>query len=146
MTSWLVGHSARFRAASAVAAVIDQTSMALTTEIHEFAMFHMAGKPWDRRDEYELRSPLTYLPKVRTPVLIIHWEGDIRVPISQGDELYSGLRVLGRKAEMVRYPGGFHIMRTPSQAVDMTRRILAWNDQHDTRPRRRARRLDSGAE
>jgi dipeptidyl aminopeptidase/acylaminoacyl peptidase len=79
-------------------------------------------------------------------VLIIHWEGDIRVPISQGDELYSGLRVLGRKAEMVRYPGGFHIMRTPSQAVDMTRRILAWNDQHDTRPRRRARRLDSGAE
>jgi dipeptidyl aminopeptidase/acylaminoacyl peptidase len=146
MTSWLVGHSDRFRAASAVAAVIDQTSMALTTEIHEFAMFHMAGKPWDRRDEYELRSPLTYLPKVRTPVLIIHWEGDIRVPISQGDELYSGLRVLGRKAEMVRYPGGFHIMRTPSQAVDMTRRILAWNDQHDTRPRRRARRLDSGAE
>ena len=33
MTSWLVGHSDRFRAATAMAAVMDQTSMALTTEI-----------------------------------------------------------------------------------------------------------------
>jgi dipeptidyl aminopeptidase/acylaminoacyl peptidase len=139
MTSWLVGHSDRFRAATALAAVVDQTSMALTTEIPEFALFHMGGTPWDRRTEYELRSPLSYLPKVRTPVLIIHWEGDIRVPVSQGEELYSGLRLLGRRAEMVRYPGGFHIVRTPSQAVDMTRRIVAWNDQHDTRPKRRVR-------
>jgi dipeptidyl aminopeptidase/acylaminoacyl peptidase len=146
MTSWLVGHSDRFRAATAVAAVVDQTSMALTTEISEFALFHMGGKPWDRRAEYELRSPLSYLPEVKTPVLIIHWEGDIRVPVSQGEELYSGLRLLGRQTEMVRYPGGFHIMRTPSQAVDMTRRILAWNAQHDTRPKRRARRLDSASE
>lgn len=146
MTSWLVGHTERFSAATAVAAVVDQTSMALTTEIPEFALFHMGGKPWDRRAEYELRSPLTYLPNVRTPVQVIHWEGDIRVPISQGEELYSGLRVLGRKTEIVRYPGGFHIMRTPSQAVDMTRRILAWNGQHDKRPKRRALRLDSASE
>ena len=139
MSSWLVGHSDRFRAATAVAAVVDQTSMALTTEIPEFALFHMGGKPWDRRAEYELRSPLTYLPNVKTPVLVIHWEGDIRVPMGQGEELYSGLRLLGRRTEMVRYPGGFHIMRTPSQAVDMTRRIVAWNAEHDTRPKRRAR-------
>ncbi|HET6871203.1 MAG TPA: S9 family peptidase [Solirubrobacteraceae bacterium] len=140
MTTWLVGHSDRFRAATAVAAVVDQTSMALTTEIPDFALFHMGGKPWDRRAEYELRSPLTYLPKIRTPVMVIHWEGDIRVPMGQGDELYSGLRVLGRKAEMVRYPGGFHIVRTPSQAVDMTRRIVAWNAEHDKGSKRRGRR------
>jgi dipeptidyl aminopeptidase/acylaminoacyl peptidase len=77
---------------------------------------------------------------VKTPVLVIHWEGDIRVPMGQGEELYSGLRLLGRKAELVRYPGGFHIVRTPSQAVDMTRRIVAWNQQHDKRPERRGRK------
>jgi dipeptidyl aminopeptidase/acylaminoacyl peptidase len=140
MTSWLVGHSDRFLAATAVAAVVDQTSMALTTEIPEFALFHMGGDPWRRRPEYELRSPLSYLPKVKTPVLVIHWEGDIRVPVSQGEELYSGLRILGRRAEMVRYPGGFHIVRTPSQAVDMTRRMVAWNAEHDKPPNRRGRR------
>jgi dipeptidyl aminopeptidase/acylaminoacyl peptidase len=140
MTGWIVGHTDRFRAGTAVAAVIDQTSMATTTEIPEFVRFAMGGTPWDRRAEYELRSPFSYLPAVNTPVLVIHWEGDLRVPISQGEELYAGLRLLGKKAEMVRYPGGFHIQRTPSQAVDMTKRVLAWNKAHDARGRRRPRR------
>jgi dipeptidyl aminopeptidase/acylaminoacyl peptidase len=139
MTGWLVGHTGRFRAATAVAAVIDQTSLALTTEIPEFALFNMGGTPWARRGEYELRSPLSYLPAVTTPVLVVHWEGDLRVPIGQGEELYAGLRLLGKKTEFVRYPGGFHITRTPSQAIDWTKRMLAWNEQHDTRPKRRIR-------
>ena len=139
MTSWLVGHTERFRAATAVAAVVDQTSMTLTTEIPEFSVFNMSGTPWTARDEYTTRSPLSYLPAVRTPVLVIHWEGDLRVPISQGEELYNGLRLLGKKAEFVRYPGGFHIRRTPSQGVDYTRRILAWDAQHDARRKKRAR-------
>jgi dipeptidyl aminopeptidase/acylaminoacyl peptidase len=141
MTGWIVGHTDRFRAGTALAAVIDQTSMALTTEIPEFALFSMGGTPWARRAEYELRSPLSYLPDVTTPVMVVHWEGDLRVPISQGEELYSGLRILGKQAEMVRYPGGFHIQRSPSQAVDLIKRILAWNKQHDARPRPRPRRV-----
>ena len=47
------------------------------------------------------------------------------MPISQGEELYTGLRLLGKETELVRYPGGFHIRRTPSQAVDYDERILA---------------------
>ena len=105
MASWLVGRTDRFRAAVAVAAVVDQTSMALTTEISDFDVFNMGGLPWSRRDEYETRSPLTYLPNVTTPVLVIHWEGNLRVPIGQGEELYTGLRLLGKEAELVRYPG-----------------------------------------
>ena len=66
---------------------------------------------------------------------MVHWEGDLRVPIGQGEELYTGLRVLGKEAELLRYPGGFHAVRTPSQAVDMTEQILAWNRRHDRRGR-----------
>jgi len=135
MASWLVGRTDRFRAAIAVAAVVDQRSMALTSEITDFDVFNMGGTPWSRPEEYEKRSPVTYLPAVQTPVLVIHWEGDLRVPVSQGEELYNGLRLLGKEAEFVRYPGGFHIQRTPSQAVDMCKRTLAWNQQHDVRRR-----------
>jgi dipeptidyl aminopeptidase/acylaminoacyl peptidase len=140
MTSWLVGHTDRFRAATAVAAVVDRRSMTLTTEIPEFALYNMGGTPWERPEEYDQRSPLSFLPAVNTPVLIVHWEGDIRVPISQAEQLYTGLRILGKKTELVRYPGGFHIQRTPSQAVDWTRRMLAWNAEHDARPGRGRRR------
>ena len=135
MTSWIVGHTDRFRAASALAAVVDMTSMALTSDVPEFALFSLGGTPWRRADEYATRSPLQYLPAVTTPVLVIHWEGDIRVPIGQGEELYTGLRVLGKEAEQLRYPGGFHGVRTPSQAVDMTEQILAFNRRHDRRAR-----------
>jgi dipeptidyl aminopeptidase/acylaminoacyl peptidase len=140
MTSWIVGHTGRFRAATAVAAVIDQTSMAVTSDIPDFSVFNMGGTLWDRPGEYDRLSPLRYAPAINTPVLLIHWEGDLRVPISQAEELYNSLRLLGKEAEFVRYPGGFHTLRTPSQAVDWTRRTLAWNDQHDPRRRRKSRR------
>lgn len=148
MTSWIVGHTNRFKAATAVAAVIDQTSMALTTEIPYFALWNMGGTPWEAPDEYAKRSPLTYLPDVETPVLVIHSEGDLRVPMGQGEELYQGLRILGKQAELLRYPGGFHIVRTPSQNVDWARRILSWNGRHDpggssATPSRRASRRRS---
>jgi dipeptidyl aminopeptidase/acylaminoacyl peptidase len=131
MTSWIVGHTGRFRAATAVAALVDQTNQALTSDLPDFTRFNMGGTPWQRQGEYEKRSPLSYLADVTTPVLVLHWEGDLRVPISQGEELYTGLRLLGKETELVRYPGGFHILRTPSQAVDWARRVLAWNEQHD---------------
>ena len=139
------GYFTLFRAATAVAAVVDETSMALTSEIPEFSRFNMGGTPWERPDEYEKRSALTYLPTVRTPVLVIHWEGDLRVPVGQGEELYTGLRLLGKPAEFVRYPGGFHIQRSPSQAVDWVKRVLDWDQQHDAPVTKRARRRVGGS-
>jgi dipeptidyl aminopeptidase/acylaminoacyl peptidase len=138
MAAWAVGHTRLFRAATASAAVIDQQSMVTTTDIPHFAEFNMGGVPWDEMGTYRKRSPLTYLPDVVTPVLVLHWEGDIRVPIGQGEELYAGLRLLGKEAGFVRYPGGFHVMHAPSQDVDWVCQVLAWNAGHDVgRPPRR---------
>ncbi len=39
----------------------------------------------------------------------------------------------------MRFPGGFHIQRTLSQAVDMCKRMLAWNERYDVRGRARKR-------
>lgn len=137
MTSWIVGHSRRFRAATAVAACTDLRNQLLLADIPDFARFSMGGLAWERPDEYEKRSPVTYLPEVVTPVLVVHWEGDLRVPIAEGEELYAGLRLLGKEAEMVRYPGGFHISRTPSQGVDWARRTIEWDVRHDLGASRR---------
>lgn len=141
LTAWIVGHDHRFKAATAVAAVIDMTSM-ISTDVPEFVVFAMGGTPWEQAAEYEKRSPLSYLEHVTTPVLVLHWEGDLRVPIGQGEQLYAGLRLLGKKSALVRYPGGFHVLRTPSQAVDWAKQLLDWNAAHDPRsaPRATARR------
>ena len=130
MSSWIVGHTGRFRSAVIGAPVTDLVSMTGTTDIPGFAVHEQGGLPWERSDEYGKRSPITYLPDVTTPVLVIHHEGDLRCPIGQGEELFALLRLLGKEAEMVRYPGGFHGIATPSQLVDQTERILGWYEAH----------------
>jgi dipeptidyl aminopeptidase/acylaminoacyl peptidase len=88
----------------------------------------------------EVRSPLTYATAITTPVLIVHWEGDLRVPISQGEALYAVLRRLGRPVEFARYPGGSHVSRSPSQNIDLARRQIEWNGLHDPASNKRRRR------
>lgn len=130
MTSWTVGHTDRFRAACVSAPVADLVSMWGTTDIPHFNEFESGGSPYEVPDYYAEHSPVTYLPKVNTPVQVLHWEGDLRCPIGQGEEVFQGLRKLGKEAVMVRYPGGFHVRRTPSQMADFVQRHLDWFASH----------------
>jgi dipeptidyl aminopeptidase/acylaminoacyl peptidase len=131
MTGWTIGHTTRFKAACISAPVSDLNAMAATCDIPLFNIFEMGGAtPWERPEIYAKHSPITYLPNVRTPVRLFHWEGDIRCPIGQSEAWFQGLKLLGREAELVRYPGGFHIVRAPSQMVDFVQRHLDWFSSH----------------
>lgn len=146
MTGWTVGHTDRFRAGIIGAPVSDQVSMFGTGDIPRFDMYEIGGTPFDNPEEWRRRSPVTYLANVKTPVLLVHWEGDLRCPIGQSEEIFQGLKLLGREVEFVRYPGGFHTVntQTPSQQVDRMRRTRAWYDSHPpSRPRGAAPRRRS---
>ena len=134
MTSWAVGHTNRFRAAVVGAPVADHISMFGTTDIPIFSIYEHEGTVFDSPDVLRDRSPVTYLPNVKTPVLLVHWEGDLRCPIGQSEELFQGLKLLGKKVEFARYPGGSHGLRTPSQSVDQMRRTKEWYERHMPRP------------
>jgi dipeptidyl aminopeptidase/acylaminoacyl peptidase len=137
MTQWAVGQTDRFRAAVVIAPVSEHISMFGTTEIPLFSVYEHGGTPWEIPELLRERSPLTYLPSVKTPVLLLHWEGDLRCPIDQSEQIFQGLRYLGKPVEFVRYPGGFHTVRTPSQEIDRMRRVIGWYDKHQ--PRRAAK-------
>jgi len=130
MASWIVGHTDRFAAACVSAPVSNLTSMWGTTDIPDFAEYELGGLPWDKPDLYAALSPTTYLPRVTTPVQLFHWDGDLRCPPGQAEEFFQGLRRLGCETVMVRYPGGFHIVRSPSQMVDYVKRHLEWFGSH----------------
>jgi dipeptidyl aminopeptidase/acylaminoacyl peptidase len=117
-----------------------------TDDIPRFDVHEIGGTPFDNPEEYRRRSPVTYLPNVKTPVLLVHHEGDLRCPIGQSEEIFQGLKMLGKEVEFVRYPSGFHTVNThaPSQQVDRMRRTRAWYDSHaPSRPRRAAARTRS---
>ena len=51
------------------------------------------------------RSPIRYVERIRTPLLLTHGEMDLRCAVSQAEELFGALRLLGREVELVRFPG-----------------------------------------
>ena len=130
MTSWAVGQTDRFAAACIAAPITDLASMWGTTDIPDVAARELGGLPWDLPEVYGKHSPMTYISKVSTPVQLFHWEGDLRCPIGQTEEFFQGLRKLGREVVMIRYPGGFHTVWTPSQIVDYVARHLEWFKEH----------------
>lgn len=64
------------------------------------------GTPEEIPEVYRLRSPLTYVDRVRVPLLILAGENDPRCPIRQIDNYLAQLRTLGKPHEVYRYQAG----------------------------------------
>jgi dipeptidyl aminopeptidase/acylaminoacyl peptidase len=131
MTSWVVGHTDRFRAAVCGAPVANLISFYGESDIGTtFGAYEHGGPLWERWNAYRERSPLSYIQNCRTPFLLLHFEGDLRCPIGESEQLFAVLKKLGREVEFVRYPGGFHTYPThaPSQAADRVQRTGDWFD------------------
>jgi dipeptidyl aminopeptidase/acylaminoacyl peptidase/L-aminopeptidase/D-esterase-like protein len=130
MTSWVIGHTGRFKAASVGAGVTDLVSFSGTADIASFLPSYFGGEPWDRADSYRQHSPIAHVRGVKTPTLIQHGEDDERVPIAQGYELYNALKRQGCTVTMVTYPRTHHAIQEPKLLLDAMRRNLEWFDQY----------------
>ena len=97
LTSWIVGHTDRFKAAVTCRSVNDLISQMLSGDIGgpTFGLpRRTASIPWEDWDLYRRHSPLTYATNVTTPLLIQHAEKDLRCTITQAEELFAVLRSL----------------------------------------------------
>lgn len=60
------------------------------------------------RDAWRAHSPLTHVDTIEAPVLLLHSDQDRHAPIEQARRLFTEMRVRGKRAEMVIFPGGGH--------------------------------------
>ena len=104
MTNWIVGHTNQFRAAVTQRSVTDLSSFMGSSDIGYDDYREFGGFPWTNEAGYKRQSPITYAHKIRTPLLIIHSESDLRCGIEQGEQLYTRLKMLRRTVEFVRFP------------------------------------------
>jgi len=130
MTSWTITHTDRFKAAIVGAAVTDLFTMATTSDIDPSYLDGYYGSLRPNVKLYDDHSPVRFLEHCHTPALVIHGEADVRVPISQGEEFYYGLRFLGGETQMVRYPREPHIFQEMDHQRDSLERMLRWYDSH----------------
>lgn len=125
MTSWIVTQTRRFRAASAGAGISDLVDARLIPDGGEL-MTHYFGEPWEDRAAYAAHSPLSFVERVTTPLLLQHGERDPRVPVAGAWKLYRALAALGKTVELDVYPRGGHVMVEPVLQREVMRRNLEW--------------------
>ena len=129
LSAWAVTHGDRFKAAVVGAAPVDLSAMARITDTPDFTLGYL-GQVDANAANYDLHSPIRLVDKVTTPVLVLHGEQDTRVPPTLGLQFYRGLNLLGKDAEMVRYPREPHWFHEPAHQEDIQRRVLAFFDKY----------------
>jgi len=130
MTSWVVTHTHRFKAAAVGAGVTDLWSFTGTSDIPGFLPDYFGGEPWNSFDGYYNHSPMAFVKGATTPTLILHGEADVRVPTTQGYELYNALKRQGVVTKMVVYPRTPHGPREPKFLLDIMQRHVEWVDKY----------------
>lgn len=128
LTAWVVGHSDRFRSAVAWYPVINWYSFALTADMAAYVPeYWFPGLPWDNVEHYESRSLLSVVENVKTPTRIITGEEDYRTPMSESEQYFKALKMLGVETSLVRVPGEPHgIRRRPSHHIAKMMATIEW--------------------
>ena len=133
LTNWIVGHSTRFKAAVTLRSVTNFVSDEGTRDGAYGHEEDFGGHLFEKFDLYWERSPLRYAKDVTTPILILHSENDLRVPLEQGEQWFRALKLFGKTAELVIFPRENHnLTRTgePRHVVESLNWQLWWFDRY----------------
>jgi dipeptidyl aminopeptidase/acylaminoacyl peptidase len=73
---------------------------------------------------------MSYVDRVKTPIMITHGEQDRRVPIAQAEQYYRALRKRGVPVVFLRFPREGHGITEPNHQIDLVTRQLGWFDRY----------------
>lgn len=97
---------------------------------YEMTQTRLGGTLWDSLDVYIENSPLFHIPKIQTPILVMHNDKDGAVPWYQGIEYFVGLRRLNKPAWMLNYNGDAHNLRKLANKRDLSIRMRQFFDHY----------------
>jgi dipeptidyl aminopeptidase/acylaminoacyl peptidase len=130
MATMLAGlHGERFKGICSERAVNNMISEEWSSDIGSVFRVEHGPSHIDDPDEYIRMSPIRHVRDIHVPILIVHSENDLRCPISQAEELFMALRLLGRDVTFYRFPGETHELSRSGSPVHRRQRaeiILDW--------------------
>lgn len=134
LTNWTIGHTTRFKAAVSQRSIADWRDFWYTADFTQFTPSWFKGAPWEQEADFKERSPITYVQKITTPLMLIEGESDFRTPpAAGGEQMFRALKYLKRPVVMVRFPGESHELSRsgkPVHRVERLEHIVAWMDKY----------------
>ncbi len=139
MVAWIIGHDNRFKAANAQRGVYDLTTFMGEGNAWRLVPDHFGGYPWEKETKALLdsESPITYVDKINTPLLIIHGDQDLRTGVIQSEMLYKSLKIQNKPVEYIRYPReGHELTRSgnPGRMMDHMLRVIEFFERYAKHP------------
>ncbi|MEJ0046817.1 MAG: prolyl oligopeptidase family serine peptidase [Rhodospirillales bacterium] len=130
LTNYVIATDHRFRAATSGASISDIFAGYGTDEyVRDYET--ELGTPWGNKAAWEKVSfPFLHADRITTPTLFMGGDKDFNVPLLNQEQMYQALRSRGVEAQLVIYPGSFHVQTRPSFIRDRTTRDLSWFDTH----------------
>jgi dipeptidyl aminopeptidase/acylaminoacyl peptidase len=128
MMNWFEGHTDQFRTLITHDGVFSFSAMYGSTDELWFEEWEH-GLPWDTQD-YDRFSPDRFVANFKTPMLIIHNQLDFRVPIGQGEALFTALQRRGIASEFLSFPDEGHWVLKPANSELWHRTIFNWLERY----------------
>ncbi len=108
LSSWVIGHDDRFAGAAVRCPVINWMSFAGTADVAMWGYRRFRELPWENPDKWLRHSSLMYAGNVTTPTLLLTGELDLRTPMSQTEEYYQALKMVGVPTAIIRFNNEYH--------------------------------------
>jgi dipeptidyl aminopeptidase/acylaminoacyl peptidase len=124
MMNWINGHTDQFRCIVNHDGVFNFWSMYGTTEEIWFDEWEH-GVPWETPD-FDKFSPHKYAANFKTPTLIIHNELDFRVPVGEGQQLFTLLQRKGVPSKFLSFPDEGHWVLKPKNSELWHQTVFDW--------------------
>lgn len=130
MTLWAVGHSKDYCGAISDRCVSNIVSHCGNSDFPNVPEVYWKGSAYSDPTTMWKSSPIAAFSKARTPMLLIHSEGDLRCNIEQSEQIHAALAAQGVPVRFVRYPRetshGMSRVGPPDLRIHRLGELLAW--------------------
>lgn len=134
LTNWIVTQTDRFVAAVSQRSVASWIGFWYTADFTLFRPTWFRSTPFEDPQEFIRRSPVAYAARIKTPLMLIAGEQDLRTPPGQGAEaMFRALKFQRKPAVMVVFPRETHELSRsgePKHRVERLAHIGGWFDRY----------------
>ncbi len=132
LTNWTITQTTRFAAAVSQRDIASWSDWWYTADFTLFQPSWFKAPPFEDPQDYVRRSPITYVNKIQTPLMLILGEADWRTPTGPGGEaMFRALKYRKIPTVMVRFPNESHELSRSGQPwhrIERLEHIVGWFD------------------
>lgn len=134
LTNWIITQTDRFAAAVSQRSIADWSTFWYTADFTLFQPTWFRAAPWQDPKDFAARSAITFIDRVKTPLMLIEGEQDLRTPpAAGGEQMFRALKYRKVPTVMVQFPGESHELSRSGQPwhrVERLQHIVSWFDKY----------------